>query len=34
MQTLLRGCKAIAVVAVLFLLAAPVALRADSSNGA
>ena len=34
MQTLMRGCKAIAVVAVLFLLATPVALRADSSNGA
>jgi len=30
----MRGCKAIAVVAVLFLLATPVALRADSSNGA
>ncbi len=34
MQILMRGCKAIAVVAVLFLLATPVAVRADSSNGA
>jgi hypothetical protein len=35
MQTLMRGCKAIAVVAVLFLLGTPVALRADDdSNGA
>ncbi len=35
MQTLMRGCKAIAVVAALFLLGTPLALRADDdSNGA
>ncbi len=34
MQTLMRGCKTIALVTALFLLGTPVALRADSSNGA
>ncbi len=34
MQTLMRGCKTIALVTALFLLGTPAALRADSSNGA